>query len=534
MLRVRAVRAVSVVAVVVMMGAATAQPALADRGPSARVASYMTADRLLATHYLSVEASLLHTVPSFTMAVKPESGKLPYGGEADSSDAAGHQIGPETRCVILVAESTNAEGGTFRQAVIAHEVFHCLSADLSGTIANFRAHGNWLVEGGAMWVESDLVPNRHPAADFWREYLSTPGRPLFARKYDGIGFFGHLAASGVSPWRVFAPMFSATSDANAYTLALAGSSTFLDTEASAFFDDDALGVPWEPGSQGDQIADGNVGHVSAHPKPVAVTKGKSLTLSVAAYADGIYKLLSATRVTEIHVAAGHVRLISTYGPHLDEPRILSTLYLCDGKNKCTCPDGQNPEFHNFDVGDLAITAGDTPASVTVSGQCELLPPRSCLGLIPASDFMPQYLGAPFDAGEAIEQLDPTVPDKCDYNGAAADPFCGEGVSTAEKTCFYATYGSVTLVNAPSEDAAKQIYDNFTVGVPGIIPVPGLGDEAGVAATGGASCIFTGLACAGAGYMRLENDFVFVTGFTPPSNLLDAQQALSTIEGELLG
>jgi hypothetical protein len=39
---------------------------------------------------------------------------------------------------------------------------------------------------------------------------------------------------------------------------------------------------------------------------------------------------------------------------------------------------------------------------------------------------------------------------------------------------------------------------------------------------------------GAGYMPLENDFVFVTGFSPPSNLLDARQALSTIEGELLG
>jgi hypothetical protein len=484
----------------------------------------LTADRLLATHYLSVEAALLHTVPSFTISVKPDSGELPYveqgktqyaGAEAISYDAAGAQIGPETRCVILVAHSTNAESGTFRQAKMAHEVFHCLSAELSGTVANFTAHGKWLVEGGAEWVQSDLVSTQDEPADFWREYLSTPGRPLFTRNYDGIGFFGHLAANGVSPWRVFAPMFAATSDASAYTLALAGSSTFLDTEASAFFDDSALGVPWEPGPQGSKFADENVGHVKAHPKPVAVTKGKSLTLSVAAYADGIYRLQSATHVTEVRVGAGHARLISTKGPHLDESRILTTLYLCDGKSKCACPDGQTPEFHNFDEGDLAITAGDSPASVTVSGECEPLPPRSCMGLIPAADFMPVYLGPAFYAGAAVEQLDPTVANKCDYNGIEADPFCGE------EGCHYATYGSVTLVNAPNEEAAQQIYDNFTVGVPGITVLPGVGDEAALTITGG-------------GCMRLENDFVAVSGFAPPSNLLDVQQALSTIEGELLG
>jgi hypothetical protein len=507
----------------VLVGVATAQPALAAGGPDARMASYLAADRLLATHYLSVEAALLHTVPSFKLEVI-EVGSLPFVldgkttyADADSNptDAAGGQNGPETRCLISVVHATNVLSGSYRNAVMAHEVFHCLSAELSGTVANFAAHGQWLIEGSATWAESDLVPEDESAAGWWTKYLSKPGRPLFSRNYDAIGFFGNLAASGVSPWRVFAPMFAATSDASAYTLALAGSTTFLDTEASAFFDDQSLGAPWEPGPQGDQIADENVGRVKAHPKPVAVTKGKSLTLSVGAYADGIYKLLSATRVTEIRVAAGHARLISTDGPHLDEPRILTTLYLCDGKHKCTCPDGQKPEFHNFDEGYLAIAAGDTPASVTITGECKPLPPHTCAGLIPAADFRPQYLGPPFYAGEAVEQPDPTVAGKCDYNGREADPFCGE------EGCHYATYGSVTLVNAPSEEAAKQIYDNFTVGVPGLTPLPEVGDEAAITTNG-------------AGYMLLENDFVFVTGFSPPSNLLDAQQALSTIEGELLG
>jgi hypothetical protein len=73
----------------------------------------------------------------------------------------------------------------------------------------------------------------------------SPRVPLFKRTYDAIGFFAHLASSGISPWSRFPAMFAATSNTAAYNVSVSLSAEFLDSEASSFFRDPGLGPEWD-------------------------------------------------------------------------------------------------------------------------------------------------------------------------------------------------------------------------------------------------------------------------------------------------
>jgi hypothetical protein len=518
------------------------------KGPTAT--QYRTEDQLLANHYLGIEAGLLHIAPVFEVKVK-EVGSLPVevngyafsaGAVTEPFDASGGTSGPETRCLIKVASLTHHVGvglvpvgpghppekniavlASLDKDVMAHEVFHCLSAQLAGTIANFHKDGEWLIEGAAEWAGSDLVANDPTARVNWDAYLSTPHTPLFKRDYDAIGFFGHLSASGISPWRVFGAMFAASGNAAAYQASGAEDPFFLETEASAFFNDPALGNPWTPGHQDSEAADSNVPDTKAQRDPVRVKDSESQTLAVPAYTDGVYELRTAAPVTHITVEAGYVHLKSLTPDHpLDEQKVKS-LWLCDGTRKCECPEGQQPEFHDLTAGDLAVAAGPTPAAVQVTASCKL-PSRSCVGLIAPSDFNRQVLAGALPYGPAEVVLDAQVRNRCDYVGHAE--VGNEVVDTVEAICGHKCetleYGSVLLGTYASEADARGVYSNFIDGVPGYTPVPGLGSEAAVDEDG-------------AGGMVVDNDFVFVTGFkTPDDTTIDARTALEQIEGELVG
>ncbi len=68
---------------------------------------------------------------------------------------------------------------------------------------------------------------------------------LFSRTYDGVGFFGHLASDGISPWAKFKAMLAATANEAAYTAAVGGDTTLMSSGASAYFREPALGAEWD-------------------------------------------------------------------------------------------------------------------------------------------------------------------------------------------------------------------------------------------------------------------------------------------------
>jgi len=409
----RARELIAALSLVTALLSIAAPPALA-KAP----ASYLSGDRSLVQKYATIEGAKLGvslpggplgfiTVtesPQRLFEEKKATGGSVTGVPADTSctDAAGVQSGPVTHCTILLATGAHLNG---LSGTIAHEVFHVFQAVLSERLETYNRPGSdWLYEGSAAWVESDLVPHLSSTHDEWITYLRSPHTPLFSRSYDAIGFFGHLVSSGISPWTRFRAMFPQTSNEAAYAAA-AVNRTFLDTEASAFFREPALGEAWDQG--GPNVPTSR--EVGFRPINEDIETTQEL-LDVAAHADGAYRLSlkkmpASEPVLEVRVNGADVRLHSTSGGDVNEVDT-GGLDLCSDAHGCGCP-GQAPEkMEQFKQGDLALGGGTGGGRVWLipRKRCEtLLPQHSCVRLLPGFELPMSPAGEP----APIETVGPT-------------------------------------------------------------------------------------------------------------------------------
>ena len=403
--------------------------------------------------------------PAVTLVEAPASPAA--NGDTVCQDAGGHELGAPVRCTITIYGGAHHSEEEDR-AVVAHEVFHCFQAQMSGTISHFNHEAPWLVEGSAAWVQSDLVPH-DPYDEFWKGYLLHPTRPLFSRSYDAIGFYAHLSSSAIQPWSVFRKMFAASSSANAYQEAVNGSLAFLDNEASVFFRNRSLGSEWEQDDQQSAIANANVPPpISVRYKPSALTVARqTIPLAVAPYADGAYTVRLSAQVMIVRVLTGNVRIRSTDTDGVNEV-IPNSLAVCrPGVSACRCP--QESSLEHFENGNLAITGGPEGASLKVVGLSleqfcnHVLPARPCTGLLALSEFP--------KATQVTEgQVGPLA--TCIYSDSSTPP---EGLSPPPPPIV----GEVFLVTLPSEQAAREYFTEEFRHCPG----PGcgilvrIGDEA---------------------------------------------------------
>ena len=365
-------------------------------GPAAaNPTSYLAPDTSLVADYTAIEGAKLGIVlpggPEHFIEVK-ESPKAtiptPIGpalGTIDCRDSTGGVVGAPVHCVVELATLPH-KNGELRETV-AHEVFHVFQAIMSGTIENFvgKPVKEWLIEGSAMWVESDLIKKDRGARHEWKDYLKTPATPLFDRTYSAIGFFGHMQSSGVSPWSRFKAMFAASGSAAAWAAGVGGNVGLLDSEASAFFREPAFGSAWD--EHGPNIPSRT--EVGFHPTSESIsTTSPPRVLSVEPYADGAYALSispapAGAPVVELTVTSGYVRLRSTAGGSVDAVNPKQVLVCSDSKG-CSCPTRPN-HYERFERGDLAITGGSTGGSVRLVRRrpCEvLLLPVACHVLLP--------------------------------------------------------------------------------------------------------------------------------------------------------
>ena len=316
----------------------------------AKPSSYYAADRALVKEYAKIEAGKLPGVvlpggPASFISVKenpasliidPDSNHEPADGTTACVDASGQLIGPAAHCTIELSVLPHTDGGL--RATVAHEVFHVFQFVMAGSLANFYRppEKNWLIEGSATWVEAELVKYAPGAHEWWLRYLGSPDTALFARTYSAVGFFGHLAASGISPWARFKAMFAAESSAAAYEAAVGGNKVFLNSEASVFFREPAFGPAWD--QKGPAVP--SKAEVDYKPAKLEPEEAES-SRPVIAHADepdvlSLKKMTLAKPVLEIKVLSGYLRLHSTRGPSLDEVEP-KKLLLCSHPGHCDCP-----------------------------------------------------------------------------------------------------------------------------------------------------------------------------------------------------
>jgi hypothetical protein len=296
------------------------------------------------------------------------------------TDATGGFTGPApaAKCMISINPSAHqlpgGDGGSYFKAVMIHEVFHCFEAQLAGTIGRNTSAANaesWLIEGAADWVASDIVADDPEARAQWQNYLSSPARPLFSRSYDAIGFFGHLyPGGGVSPWAVLPAMLRAGSNTAAYDAATSRASAgLLDSEASVFFANPALGSAWyQHGAQAAPAGTAAQSVVAWARSPVqqaAVAAGPWVSYHAAPYTDQVLALHLSAPVTQFSLVYGHARLHAAHGAYEAVNPSLTLCTAADGRCQ-GCPAASSLAAFGT-AGDLALTGGPDGTLLRVRG-----------------------------------------------------------------------------------------------------------------------------------------------------------------------
>jgi hypothetical protein len=330
---------------------------------------------------------------SVELSIGPAAGKPRDLGGAFSMDANRGLEGPPAICHIeftklLLTKSHNAVLET-----VYHEVFHCFAAGMFPDLKTYysvKPGFGWVIEGQAEWVGDSLAGSDEGTPYHWTEYLSNPGpgRSLFGRTYDALGFYAHLDNSGASPWKVIDPMLKAVAagggNEGAFAAALGGgdSKVVLDSWPSGYARGRHSGAAWNttgPGITNDQPAVG----------VDVVANGATTSVTAPAVANSLRQLDLRAEVTTFAVAGdAHGRL----GPSSGDDIVLSALagtWCTRSDGRCSCPPGSagaGTDLPKLAPGMawLALTGGLGTATVTVTGlsaadQCKKKPDKAaCL------------------------------------------------------------------------------------------------------------------------------------------------------------
>jgi hypothetical protein len=383
---------------------------------------------------------------------------------------------------ITIYGEARSLGEGIRKGVIAHEVFHIFEARIARTYAADRALPGWLVEGAANWVESDLVSGDESVGRWWKVYLESPTTELFKRVYDAVGFFGHMASSGISPWGRFKAMFLAKSSDEAWNDAVGAQTGYLDSEASSFFREAHLGAEWE------QTGPNVPGPKEARAKPVEVTvsaSGKPAVLSAKPHADGIYNVSIKTAApsktsppaepaVEVVLKSGNARIAATEGGHVNEA-ITGQILLCSDPKGCSTPDCPK-HYVPFLRGHIAVTGGADGGSVTLTRRkpCESLQPEvSCEKLLPG--FVTETARG---IGSVVGNPEGLLRSVATPSGSYVSEclFLTKDASLNEEGTFTGAIGFAMVLRTPLV-AGAELYFSIIRGTPGLEEITGYGEEA---------------------------------------------------------
>ncbi len=421
------------------------------------------------------------------------------------------------RCVIvlntigpLAADGKQAE----TEQVLAHEVFHCFQAHFAGTIGDWAAalaDSNWLVDGGANYAACTLVPKPDDFVGPWvTGYHESPEKPLFERKYDGVGFFDHLAdALGMnqqSTLLLMPPMMlrsgalaaagnalAANTEAYRVGVSQGQESAVLGTSASTFFADRTLlgAGGMNVWLEEDSCSDPDGGQ--AVPANVNISTG-SQQVSTKPLANGMFDLTSdaasSAKVSELRVQVthGYVRIGGGANKVNDllgaDSPLGATRTYCLQAGGCICPSGTSasapPTEAQLELGGappphLALSGDLDGGMATITGyqlKCDQ-PASLTVNVVGAQPGYPQFVfeveGAEELPNGEPKSIEPAVcPPHCEYHFQG--PFEGAIKSVSNEP------GAPTVKGAPehpdyAEYFAKWGFPYDVTSITGCKPAP---------------------------------------------------------------
>jgi hypothetical protein len=299
--------------------------------------------------------------------VEPIDGLYPNGGTRGV-----YEGGVFAGCQTVIYAEATAQSAVQLAALIAHETFHCFQADGYRLIEPHSAAPSWVIEGQATWVGLE-VGGPSPNYDrFWKKYLVAPRIDLRTRAYDAVGFYAHLAETGINPWSIFEAQWAAGSDHFAIFEATgATGEAFLDSWASSVTRDAARGAAWD--TTGEAITSDRY-----EPSVHAIVDGTAVDLSAAVFTNDVRSLSIDVDLLRVEVE-GHVRLSDG---SVDLVLHENALFCIVGHDCAkVCPGSDPPPATDGTIGSrvLVATTGSIDGSLgTASGidleDCESPPP----------------------------------------------------------------------------------------------------------------------------------------------------------------
>ena len=199
----------------------------------------------------------------------------------------GGDSGAPSECEFRVNPSMfeDGRGDVEFRASMAHEMFHCFQAAAMSSVGQWNStlkSRPWLIEGSAEWVGEALGGPSTIGLPWWAFYLRHPETRLFARGYDAVGFYLHMAERGVDPWLHLDKMMYAANEAAYHEAADAGGDPFLDTWASGHVRERPLGGAWEATGLWSTTA-------HAFVTPMSVPRGEVRRIDAEPYAGEDYR-----------------------------------------------------------------------------------------------------------------------------------------------------------------------------------------------------------------------------------------------------
>ncbi len=245
-------------------------------------------------------------------------------------------------CIVAIPPSTANDSSRvpYLRFVLLHEVWHCFESALVDEATAYTMP-KWISEGEANWVAEAVsggAGQPPPMLDYWEMYLLDPGKTLYSRAYDAVGFYAQLAQTAIDPWTVIEPMYKAGaggSDA-AFQTSGANTPTFTDRWGSSWYRDGQSTAAWamSAGFGIPPVAD------RAAPAFIQIADGGSDQISAKPNSAAIADLKTTAFVTRFEVPTGTGRVGEPRAAGVDKVVRSATLDLCTNPGgDCACPSG---------------------------------------------------------------------------------------------------------------------------------------------------------------------------------------------------
>jgi hypothetical protein len=215
-------------------------------------------------------------------------------------DSTGGFSGKAARCVISVEPYLyESKDASLVADSMDHEAFHCFQGADYPSLSKYNSAPDWLIEGSAEWAGQTLYPSATQADGWWLAYLGLIDAPLFSRSYSAIGFYAHMAESGIDPWHTFDAMWNAPSSAAAYQVAT--NDTFKLTWASSL-------TRIKPFGQGWSTTGPAIPNVVYAPPVKVLGVNQSISSTVAPYTNAIVRVITTANALQISASTPWSRL----------------------------------------------------------------------------------------------------------------------------------------------------------------------------------------------------------------------------------